>query len=1037
LGIASGLRIALCAAFLLGAFPLLSFAQQPAEMPAGLAVIPSAPPVVPQMAVAPAARSLLLSSKAAIYDPTPAMQLFQEEENAPPVDFTEMLGRFKAAQGERPERSPIILGHNKTPQWIFFNIYNRNPAKTRWILDFGTRKDGIIGVVDRIIIYSDASPQMPLLRDGRLEERKLHIDGQTRNAVPLSFEPGQNRTIGIYIDPSPGSPLALDIKLKEQAVYESQHDRSDLEKNVLLAVVCVIATAYLLFWKAYRGTIPVFLLGYLAINYIIFGTSDEIISQGNNTRVEYFDLICGVGLLIALALSRSVLLSGDDRSPFDRIFLGAKGLVILLIGLSIAAPGTDSVVTPLLIRFLPLAVAALIVFTGTQTFMHQQRTQSAMYTLSWAVFLFGALISEASAIGLVSYSASMINLFWIFFPFHLSFLSFSSLRFLAQAENMSERDREERRRKKEAEDEKNKAREQADQSRLLNVLQREKELMANLRDRENERIQALRRAKEMADQTNKAKSDFLAVISHEIRTPMTGIMGMIRLLLDTPMDEKQKEYARTIQYSGEALLTLLNDILDLSKAEEGKMTLEIVDFDLHKLAESVAMLMSGRAEEKKIALNLQIAPETPALLKGDPTRLRQILLNLIGNAIKFTEEGAVTLSIKVHDNSTKKPRIYFAITDTGIGISEEAQKRIFTPYSQADVSISRNFGGTGLGLAICKRLVEAMGSSIQIHSQTGHGTTFYFILSLDHGVAQEEGADNRQDIRPLRILAIDDNTINQRVVKGLLEKDNHKVVTVGSGEAALNEIRVMPVFDAILMDMEMPIMDGVATTKVIRALEDKEKSRTPIIAMTANTSREDVQRCKDAGMNDYISKPVSPENMRKALLRSVPREANPYVPAEEPAENTTPRPYVPAKRPEPPIPSKPSAAPPTAPAAASSASAQTQKLFNVEILGNLKDSLGKTQMDEMMDGLYQKTEELIGAAEKAIAANDTTALAARGHDIKGMTSNFGLTSLSEISGRLERQAKEKAPMEVLEELVQKLRPTYYDTRSSLDKWLKL
>lgn len=346
--------LALSALFLLALFPAAALAQQPAPGQPSLAIIPSAPPVVPQMAVAPAARSLLLSSKASVYDPTPAMQIFREEDSEnSPADFARMLERFKSARGEKPEKSPIIIGYNQTPQWLFFNIYNRNPAKTRWILDFGNRKDGITGIVNRIMIFSDAAPHMPLLRDGRQEENKIHIDGQTRNAVPLSFEPGQNRTIGIYIEPAPGAPLALKLKIAEQAVYDNLHNRADLERNVLLAVVCVIAIAFFLFWKAYSGTIPVFLGIYLVTSYLIFMTTDEIISQGNNIRVEYFSFIYAAGLLTALALTRAVLLSGDMKSSFNRAFWGMKALIIFLMGLSLAIAEADSFITPLLIRFPP------------------------------------------------------------------------------------------------------------------------------------------------------------------------------------------------------------------------------------------------------------------------------------------------------------------------------------------------------------------------------------------------------------------------------------------------------------------------------------------------------------------------------------------------------------------------------------------------------------------------------------------------------------------------------------------------------------
>ncbi len=1042
--------------------------------PVARPVVPVARPVTPvvpvqqletltpvNIAPPPAFRPIFLSSKSSSYDIAPFSKVFEDASKQ--MSFGQIMAQFRAGQGAAASGNPVYLGYTQRGYWIVFGVYNRNQAKTQWTLNFGTRMTGTIGVADRIAVFSDASPDHPLMIDGRLAPYKQQVKGQERNAVPFNFEPNQGRIIGVYVEPAAGVPLALDLHLEEPTVFTAAHDQYSLQSNVVRAGAAAVCMLFLVFWFKYRQAAPACLLAYAVAQYFIFMTSDEIVPRGNNTAAQYMELLHAGAAIAALLLSRLVLF-GREKKNKQRSILTATAIAIAV--LAVAGSMVDALSGPIntvLIRLLPVAVPALIVVLGGISVIKAERVQGIAYTFAWAVLLGGAVMTEAASSGMSAYSVSGINFYWMCFILHLSLLSFSALRNLTITEAMHIHDMTEAKRRREEDMEMRKTKELADQTRMLGVLQREKELMADLRNREQERIQAMRRAKEAADSANKAKSDFLAVISHEIRTPMTGVMGMIRLLLDTPLSDKQKEYAKTIQYSGDALLTLLNDILDLSKVEEGKMTIETIDFDLNKLAESVVLLMSGRAEEKKIYLKAEIDPECPTALKGDPTRLRQIMLNLISNAIKFTDKGGVTLIIKAHDKTAKKPRIYFGVKDSGIGITEDVQKKLFQPYQQADSTTARKFGGTGLGLSICKRLVEAMGSSVQIASKMGEGTVFYFILSMEYGVGEAQLAAEAaaQGVIPLKLLVVDDNIINQRVVAGLLEKDGHKIVTVGGAEAAMAELKNIA-FDVILMDMEMPQIDGVMATQMIRRLPDPAKSKTTIIAMTGNVGKEDVQRCRDAGMDDYISKPVNPENLRKLLIQYGKKkypDQQPVVPKPQgvsavmsapPPAPAAPTLAKPADKPATPVAAAPVAsaaanpipenpAAPAAPAAppVNMAIFEQQKLFSTDVLGGLKGSLGKDQMDEMMQGLYEKTEELIGTAEKGIEAKDLKALQGAGHDIKGMTSNFGLTAISDLGARLERQAKENFAIDILADIVKKMRPTYYDTRSIVEKWMKV
>lgn len=877
---------------------------------------------------------------------------------------------------------------NSNPQWVIIPIENTTNTHT-WQFDFGALSNGRTGILEQLLIYE--SNQKTIFFNG------LSTDSNSSNLIHhnqfinVTIPSGNKSLFILYIYPTDYKQTTIPLKLISSEEQNPNHSKLSqfiiqYTPTIIIVSILIIGVGFLITYAT--GFIPIIAYYIGTLFWFQFAEIQLMPSIiGLSIIAPMTPIITSLLISIACIFTVPVRYSHTALRFLLLFFVMVGILSILTFTLFDQINIQEKYTASFIISTLTLMVCVFFLLRNTSPHLKKSNRLLSFWIGS---ALISQIIVFLESVGFMPHNfyfsqADKIALYFQAIIVFIGIVISIKMEHHRKLENHIRQNQ-----KTTSILNAQKTKESSDHSRLLRVIEREREIMEELRARESERTEEMRNAKVVADEANQAKSAFLAVVSHEIRTPMTGIMGMVRMLEDTSLSDEQRDYITTIGDSGQAMLALLNDILDFSKIENGSMDLENIEFDLHRVLNSVVMLMKGHADQKKLQLILNIDKEIPKSIHGDPTRLRQIMLNLVGNALKFTSKGYISITANYIDGDTTKNlhNIKFEVSDTGLGISKEAQERLFTPFAQADNTISRKYGGTGLGLTICKTLVEAMGGKITLNSREGAGSTFSFSLPFtsDHQIStgKQKTKTPVTIVTNKKFLIVDDNEINRKVLVGFLEKNNHECASVESGQQALKVLNDTNDFDALFLDIEMPGMTGIDLAGHI--LENDYTMHIPMIAVTGNVSKNDISRYYNAGFKSHIAKPIEPDVLDKVIDDIINHKgANQSMELSDEKIKITPSTKQKNKK---------------------TNKVAVGKTLDEIMLKGLKEGLGSKQTSDLIDELFIKADEIVGQLNDLKETKDMDSARMRAHELKGMAANFGLKALSDKSNEIEQICKD-------------------------------
>ncbi len=1018
----------------------------------------------------PQYQAIQLSDQQSHYNFSGKVYVLQENQRNFTIEEIEKKIRDRSFIPLRSTKDYIDIGSQDKGTWIVLPIVNQSQSEI-WSLHLGSPKDGRFSVLDNIVVYNMNTKQYDYNSFNTVHKNKT-----SGNSLTLKIPAYQTSFFILYAKPSLLTPTYLKISLSDI----KQDSLSQDITNWLCILLAFSGFVYFLKSAKDRKSLSDLFLSFVWLSFSVglFIHTPHIYIGSTNSEIVYPLM----WIFAAQFLMISFMCVKESQKNLSIVFLGgisSASFIMNLVGVviiqSIPSFSIYLVYIPVITIFLIIMGITWGSGLSSKRYAYTHIANTAFFffiLLAWMAVLNYEIVSITS-INLMAPLVIMGCAVCVSIISHMPPLQSMPSQSYVSEDNFT---RNQISKKDIAL--LHEAKEKSEHHRLMQVIEQERKLMADLQVKSALQNEDMRKTKEAALEATRAKSAFLAVVSHEIRTPMTGIMGMLRLLQDTQLSKEQKEYTSTIKDSGDAMLALLNDILDFEKIESGKMDLENINFDLKRLVRSVYTLMRGHAESKNIELVLEIDSQVPNWVYGDPTRMRQVLLNLINNAIKFTSKGTVYLRVRdltgeTEKNQDKIHQIYFAVQDSGIGIGPENQKKLFMPFAQADTTISRKYGGTGLGLTICKRLIEAMGGAISINSKEGEGSTFFFTISMKEGnEIDEEGTEisNTNDTfqlqkanfkSSLNVLIVDDNGINQKVVTGFIEKLGARCMAAGNGADALDLHSRYP-FDMILLDIELPDMNGMEITKIIRGLSIPSKANLPIIALTGNTQDEDIKDYLASGMDDVAAKPITFEKISE-LLQKVENQY--YTLQKNPQDIDFSDSYD--EKDISPLSTYTTQLNNTALDSSWSDDEDDDDSFAVAVknfekieaenlnktssadlylnelsasgldekmLQSLKSSLTTHQIQEILVSFYEKADELIADIGNAYLNEDAISLNARAHELKGMAGNFGFADLSQKCGFIEKCAKDN-DINATKDAIQHLGENYAMARGTLNKWL--